>query len=62
MPRMRGGRVVTAKGRLTIHWSRRGGRPPYRGQSDALAAPRLSSGVIRLYAHWPDQVKVTPIG
>jgi hypothetical protein len=30
---------------LTIHWSRRGGRPPYRSQSDALAAPRLSSGV-----------------
>ena len=30
---------------ITIHWSRRGGRPPYRGQSCALAAPRLSSGV-----------------
>jgi hypothetical protein len=46
---------------LTIHWSRRGGRPPYRSQSDALAAPRLSSGVIRLYAHRPDRVKVTRI-
>jgi hypothetical protein len=46
---------------LTSHWSRRGGRLPYHGQSCALAAPQLSSGVIRLYAHWPDQVKVTPI-
>jgi hypothetical protein len=26
-------------------WPRRGGRPPFRGQSYALAAPRLSSGV-----------------
>jgi hypothetical protein len=33
------------RGHITIHWSRRGGRPPYRGQSFALAAPRLSSGV-----------------
>jgi hypothetical protein len=32
-------------GHLTIHWSRRGGQPPYRGQSCALAAPRLSSSV-----------------
>jgi hypothetical protein len=46
---------------LSIHWSRRGGRPPYRGQSYALAAPRLSSGVIRLHAHSFDQVKVTRI-
>jgi hypothetical protein len=30
---------------LTIRWSRRGGPPPYRGQSNALAAPQLSSSV-----------------
>jgi hypothetical protein len=33
-------------GGIPVHWSRRGGRPPYRGQSDALAAPRLSSSVM----------------
>jgi hypothetical protein len=32
---------------LTIRWSRRGGPRSYCGQSDALAAPQLSSGVIR---------------
>jgi hypothetical protein len=26
---------------LSIRWSRRGGQPPYHGQSYALAAPQL---------------------
>jgi hypothetical protein len=34
----------TGTGRhLTIRWSCRGGRPPHRGQSNAQAAPQLSS-------------------
>ena len=33
---------------LTFHWSRRGGRPAYAGRNPALAAPRLSSSVLRL--------------
>jgi hypothetical protein len=33
-----GGRT---RGHITIRWSRRGGPPPYRGQSCALAAPQL---------------------
>ena len=39
--------LLSAAGGLssTFHWSRRGGRPPYRSRGDALAAPRLSSGV-----------------
>ena len=32
---------VLTYGQLTIRWSRRGGPPPYRGQSCALAAPQL---------------------
>jgi hypothetical protein len=36
---------------LTIRWSRRGGKPPYRGQSYALAAPQLSSSVRRQPKH-----------
>jgi hypothetical protein len=34
-------------GVLTIRWSRRGGQPPYHGQSYALAAPQLK---LRRYA------------
>ena len=39
--------MTATSGGLTIHWSRRGGRPPYRGHGFALAAPRLSSSVGR---------------
>jgi hypothetical protein len=41
----RGMPIVVILYGLMVHWSRRGGRPPDRGQSCALAAPRLSSGV-----------------
>jgi hypothetical protein len=41
--RLAGG--VPFTGALTIHWSRRGGRPAYAGRNPALAAPRLSSSV-----------------
>jgi hypothetical protein len=47
--------MVYCGGSLTVHWSRRGGPPPYRNESDALAAPRLSSSVrpISKVTTWP---------